>query len=286
MNAALGQYWMILLLAAGAVLGVVFWLRGDAVIGRRVYGDFIWLALAPLLVIFGLLCGVIALLFPELPAPIWQATIAGLVVASGWLTSAIFRHLDAARDKDEKLRDYHKAIFAEVQSTISGFDPGILDPDTGVQSLGPAALDLISRIERSSDGDPFVPMIPLEVHDAFHATIQDKIDILPRETIGAITFYYGVIRSIRALSEDMRAPEFRNAMDNMRRTAMYRSYAEMRLRAYWAGVFVLKVIQIYSEKGKAAAREFVDENMNLAEGAVAPISNPEAGRTGPEAGSA
>ena len=45
---------------------------------------------------------------------LWQAVIAGAFVAAGWLVNGWQNRREAARLRDEKLRDVHRALFAEI----------------------------------------------------------------------------------------------------------------------------------------------------------------------------
>jgi len=72
----------------------------------------------PLAAIIGLPLALIAEV-TALDTALWQAIIAGSVIAGGWLTGTIFAELGRAEARAERLGDYHKALFAEIRNTLS-----------------------------------------------------------------------------------------------------------------------------------------------------------------------
>ena len=254
MGGLVGAHWLLMAALSAAVLGVAFAASGEAPVARRVFRDFVFLVAGPLAVIFGWALVLVAR-FANLSTEVWQALIAGSVIASGWLTTAIFNELSRARLKSERLRDYHKAIYAEIGTALQTlWDENRSEAD---------AAGIIERME----GDPdFIPFIPRETHDQIYTSIMGEIDVLPRQTIDAIVAYYSLARAISALAEDMRGKRFPTLAQD-RRIAMYRDYLAMRSLAFAFGQFALKLIQTYSQRG-AAATEAV-------------LSSRGAGRSGP-----
>ena len=174
-------------------------------------------------------------------ARIWQALIAGAVVAFGWLINGWQNRREATRLRAERLRDVHKALFAEIRNACADFwDEGEADAQ-------------VARILQQMRDDPdFIPFIPREVHDRVFAAILPQIDVLPRQTIDVIVAFYGLVSSIDALVEDMRGRKF-PLLQQDRRMAIYQSYADMRRRAFALGQNAMKLIDAYSKGGPSGA---------------------------------
>lgn len=202
---------------------------------------------------------IIAGQFITLDVRIWQALIAALVITTGWLTSAIFTEQGLVRRKAERLRDYHKALYAEIGTSVDAlWDMGNSD----------AYADQL--IEKMGKDDSFVPFIPREQHDFIYDAIVKEIDVLPRQTIDSIVAYYSQIKAIAALAEDMRSSEF-NQLPSDRRILMFIDYNGMRQQAFAYGQHALKLIAAYSSGGSRAADA---------------VSTPGAGQNDPSQGSA
>lgn len=240
MGGFVGSYWFLIPLLAAAVLVFAFGIGRDAPVARRVFGRFLLYIALPLLVILGTPLLFLAA-FASLGEALWQAIIAGVVIATGWLTTAIFNELAKAQAKAERLRDYHKAIFAEIRDSLA-----ILNDE------GQAEED-VARILDNMQRDPnFVPFIPREHHDFIYNAIIGEIEVLPRQTIDAIVAYYSQIKTVAALAEDMRGDRF-HAIEQPRRMLVYRDFVEMRRRAFELGDYALKLIEEFSRNGPEAA---------------------------------
>lgn len=231
------MFWII---ASLTVLSVSFVLVETSTVARRVFFDFVFLIALPLVVIVG--WGLVGLAhLTSLPIALWQALIAGLAVAGGWLAGAIFKELDGARTKAERLRDYHKALYAEIRNALS-----VLWADGQGEAQGAATLSKMRN-------DPtFVPFIPKERYDYLYEAVIDKIEVLPRQTIDAIVAYYSQIKSVGALADDMRGETFQT-LPPERRVLVYEDYLQMRIRAFSLGQHALRLIKAYADGGPAKA---------------------------------
>ena len=209
--------------------------------------------------------------FSDIDFRIWQAVIAGAFVSAGWLVNGWQNRREAAALRAEKLRDYHRAIFAEIGATLANL--------WGDENLRSTADGITSQMR----GDPdFVPFIPREHGDyVFDALVAD-IHILPRRTIDPIVAYYSQIKAIAALADDMRGEGFR-LMAQTRRIAMYSDYVEMKEQLVQYGLFATKKIAAYAEGGNAAADK-VNAPVN-AGGDTSSVNIPGADRSGPSQGS-
>lgn len=250
------------LLPAALVAGWAGRAYGDeARVARGVIFQFFLTIALPVGILLGVPLAGMALL-TELDPRLWQALIAGLVIATGWLTTAIFAELGKTRLKAERLRDYHKAIYAEIGNTLASlWDEG--------RSEGYVA-QTIAQMEADPE---FVPFIPREQHDHIYDAIITEIDVLPRQTIDAIVAYYSLIKSIAALAEDMRGEGFRQ-LPQARRITMYRDYSEMRRQAFDFGQYALALILAFAAGGAEATKPV-----------QARFNSPDAGPSGRSPGS-
>lgn len=239
-------------LLLGAAIYVATLLLGtDARVAAPIIARFFLTIGLPVLLILG---GAIWLAMPllnGLDPRIVQALIAGLVIIVGWLTTAIFSQEAKARSRAEKLRDYHKAIYAEIGNTLVSFGPAGAPPDHAE-----------ALIKRMKGDETYAPFVPREVHDHVYDAVIAEIDVLPRQTIDAIVAYYSLIKSLGALVDDMRGATFAT-LEADRKIAMYGDYIEMRKQAYLFGEYALRLITAYSTGGAKAADAMIS---SLAEG--------------------
>lgn len=218
----------------------------EARIARAVIAQFFVTIALPVALLLGL--PLVALYgFVDLDPRLWQALIAGLVITTGWLTTAIFTELARARTKSERLRDYHKAIYAEIGTTLATLW------DEGRSETYIAAT--VARMHNEAD---FVPFIPRESHDHIYDAILAEIDVLPRQTIDIVVAYYSLIKSISALADDMRGDRFLT-LPKERQIAVYEDYSEMRRQAFAFGQHALSLILAFAEGGADAAQARKDQ---------------------------
>jgi hypothetical protein len=231
-----GAMALLICLLAGSV-----WFYGDeGRIARSVVFRFFLTIALPVALVLGVPLVIIALAF-DADVRLWQAAIAGLVIATGWLTTAIFTEQGKVRHKAERLRDYHKAIYAEIGNSVDA-----------LWNEGKSQEHVDAMVVRMEAEPDFVPFIPREQHDHIYDAVVQEIDVLPRQTIDAIVAYYGQIKAIGALANDMRGAGFA-ALGPDRRVLMYRDYGEMRKQAFAFGQYALQLILAYSNGGADAA---------------------------------
>lgn len=262
----LGHNWLLMSLVVGGLLAAWYAYQPEGQVAGRVYIRFVLFVALPLMVLALLALAVVDALFPNLDERIWAALIAGGVIAGGWLTTAIFAQLDRAQDKAERLRDTHKALFAEIRHTLEAL------------YAGGEAEEIVSDILERMESDPeFAPFVPREHHDRVYLDILSGIDVLPRQTIDPIVAYYSLVSGMQSFAEDMRGARFQE-LEQPRRIAMYRDYGAMRVRAYELGTYALKLIEKYSES-EAAADAFIKASQTRG---VPAISTPDAGHRDPK----
>ncbi|MEL6586733.1 MAG: hypothetical protein AAFY65_10770 [Pseudomonadota bacterium] len=172
---------------------------------------------------------------------LWQAFVAGVFLAMGWIVNGWQNRRVAAQLRAERLRDAHRAIFAEIDANLSN----LLDEG----SLRAEGAEMIARM----DGDPdFVPLIPRERHDRIFSALEEEIHVLPRVTIDPIVAYYSQLGSLGAHVDDMRGNAFKTMAPD-RRVAMYRDYIDMKAAALRLGRKAVWLIEVYAADGKDAA---------------------------------
>ena len=181
-------------------------------------------------------------LYFGLDARIWQALVAGLVVAVGWYVNGWQNRREAAAFKAERLRDVHRALYAEIAANLAN----LWDEDR----IEAWAVRIVSHME--AEGDSFVPFIPRERHDVVFDQVVGEIYVLPRQTIDAIVAYYTQVKSVAAMADDMRGEAFRR-LPTDRRVLMYRDYIAMKKQVLGFGRYANALIAAYAEGGPAAA---------------------------------
>lgn len=243
-----------LALVCGAAWYVLRPLDEEALIARGILERFLFNIAFPL----GLLLGVPLLVLAWLlgvDASLTPALIAGLVIATGWLTTAIFGELERKRAKEEKLRDFHKALYGEIGSAV---DALYID--------GQAEAFAAEIVERMYQDHAFVPFIPLESHDRVYGAILSEIEVLPRQTIDSIIAFYAMLATMNAQAQDMRGEGYKS-LSQSRRIAMYEDYFLMRKRAFRLGEFTLNLISQYADGGAKAAEAYAGK-----------VNSPDAGQ--------
>lgn len=185
-----------------------------------------------------------------LDSRVLQAVVAGVFLASGWMVNgAQNRRLDRRR-RAEKLRDAHRAIYAEIASYLTNL---------GSRAALETYRDKLAERMRVEPG--YVPLIPTERNDTIFRALVEEIHILPRVTIDPIVTYYNQLFAIEALIADMRDPGYA-ALDPDRRIAIYEDYIALKVQALADGEFALKMIAAFAEGGHEMARKAA-EGVNI-----------------------
>ena len=172
---------------------------------------------------------------------IWQAVVAGLFLSLGWVVNGIGQRSAAARLRHERLRDSHRALYAEIGVN--------LDALGGPEALEAHADRMVTRMEAEPG---FVPFVPSERATPVFEGLVEHIHILPRVTIDPIVAYYSQMEAVRALVQDMRGEGYA-ALSPERRGAIYRDYIEMKVQAFSYGDYALRLIAAFAEGGKEGA---------------------------------
>ena len=172
----------------------------------------------------------------------FQAFIAGVFVAAGWIVNGWQNRREERRRRRERLRDVHRALFAEIGAWLATVGD--------IEELN-AQRDTIIGRTRADPG--FVPFLAQQQHDRVYAEVLSEIHILPRTSIDIVVAYYSQIAAIRALIEDMGSDRYAH-LPPERRIAIYQDYIRMTRVAFDYGRAALRLIDVFAKEGKLAAR--------------------------------
>lgn len=158
--------------------------------------------------------------FTAVDPRIWQAVIAGLFVAVGWIVNGAQNRRDAARLRREQRDDVQRALVAEIKHYLEVLEGEDLDA---------LLQDMQHRI-----AEGYVPFLPTEANDMVFQSVLNNIHILPRTVIDPVVKYYSQLKAIEMQIEDSRREAFtegKDAASRDRRQAVYLDYLQMRQRA-------------------------------------------------------
>jgi hypothetical protein len=175
------------------------------------------------------------------PVPVWQAVIAGLFVAVGWIVNGWQNRRRDQMLRDERVRDVQRALFAEIRANVES-----LRRDD-VAAYG-------ARIAARIRAEPgFFPIVPTERNDTvFHAIVAD-IHILPRDSIDPIVLYYRQIGLIAAVVEDLRRLDVA-VIGPDRAAALYGDYIALKTEAVEMGDEAMLMMDAHMDGGSASQR--------------------------------
>ena len=173
---------------------------------------------------------------------IWQAVLAGAFVAVGWIVNGWQNRREAAARRAERLRDSHRAIYAEIGTNMDALG--------GPTVLAAHRDQLVARMRAEPE---FVPFVPTERGAPIFTALTEHIHILPRVTIDPIVAYYSQMQTISAVVQDMRSERY-DELASARRIAIYEDYIEMKIQAFEYGDYALRMIAAFSEGGKERAQ--------------------------------
>ncbi|RVT86993.1 hypothetical protein DXV76_02580 [Rhodobacteraceae bacterium CCMM004] len=179
-------------------------------------------------------------------ARIWQAVLAGLFVAAGWLVNGWQNRREEAARRAERLRDTHRALYAEIGAYLGNLG--------SLEALEAARAAMVARMRAEPD---FVPFLAREEHGHLYRAIVADIAVLPRSSIDTVVAFYTQLGVIAALVEDMRGPGYA-ALSTERRIAIYEDLARSKMAAWLYGREALDLIDIYARHGAQAARDRQD----------------------------
>jgi hypothetical protein len=194
--------------------------------------------------------------------------VAGAFVAAGWIVAGWQSRRAAAILRAGRLRDTHRALYAEIGAWLAANDPDRM------------ARDQAAMVGRMRTDVEFVPFIPHDgIGEVYRAVLTD-LTVLPRSTVDFVVAFYAHMASLAALAVDMRSRRYA-ILSPERRIALYEDYIATRVAAVRIGLQTLRLIEIYSARGEKAARI---EHARI--GVAAVSSRPDADRDGFPAGTA
>ena len=151
---------------------------------------------------------------------VWQAVLAGLFVAVGWIVNGAQNRADARRLRRERRDDVQRALVAEIKHYLEVLETE--DVDLAWAAMQP----------RIAQG--YVPFLPSEANDMVFQSVLGNIHILPKSVIDPVVKYYSQLSAIEMQIADSRLSAFVDGTDKdsrTRREAVYEEYLGMKVRA-------------------------------------------------------
>ncbi|MFL4472004.1 hypothetical protein ACERZ8_19760 [Tateyamaria armeniaca] len=151
---------------------------------------------------------------------VWQAVLAGLFVAVGWIVNGAQNRADARRLRRERRDDVQRAIVAEIKHYLEVLEGE--DLNAAWEAMQP----------RIANG--YVPFLPSEDNDMVFQSVLANIHILPKTVIDPVVKYYSQLKAIDAQIADSRLDPFVKGTDEdsrRRREISYFQYLQMKQRA-------------------------------------------------------
>lgn len=201
-----------------------------------------------------------------LDARIWQAVVAGAFVALGWVFNGWQNRREAANLRAERLRDVHRALYAEIGANLSNL--------VSAENLEDECRAGLEQIRAEDPLSPYVPFIGRENRDQIFEAVVGDIHVLPRTSIDAVVPYYAQLSAISAMVDDLRGPTYASLSQD-RRMRVYEDYMAMKQQALLFGNHALRMIKSYADDGPEAAK-ILEESLKKAAS-----SRPAVGRSAP-----
>lgn len=184
---------------------------------------------------------------------IWQAVVAGLFLAIGWLVNgrqnrkataieAQHGRDEAAALRAERLRDVHRALYAEIGAHLASLE--------STDAILNQCDDVVQMMEQDPD---YIPFLGRERRDQVFQAIVGDIHVLPRTSIDAVVAYYAQLSAIEAMTDDIRSDAFAR-LSVERRIDLYRDYMGFKAQALAFGNHALLMINAYSVDGPEGAK--------------------------------
>lgn len=185
---------------------------------------------------------ILGILGSDVDIRIKQALIAAVAIAAGWLAPFLLQEYRRADERDERIRDMHRAIYADVGSFLENFYASH-ELDEYLASIK-AALE---------DDETYVPFIPVPRRSLMYQSLTGQVHILPRVTIDLIVLFYAQIDNVADFVENMNSDAFRR-VPAKRRALAYADYVAMLDFARFLGVSAQQVVAAYDKEGPQVAK--------------------------------
>jgi len=174
---------------------------------------------------------------------ILQAVIGGSFLAFGWVFNSWRNRRDKRRLRAERLRDAHRAIFAEIATQLTNLD--------SIEALEADGQRLLARMDGPND---YIPFVAREREDKIFDSVMSEISVLPRVTIDPIVAYYSQRAAVAAMADDLRSKGYR-ALPKGRRIDIFVDFIEMQKHLFRIGITTNHLILVFAKEGKEAAEE-------------------------------
>lgn len=158
---------------------------------------------------------------------IWQAVIAGLFVAMGWLVNGWQSRRHQDRLRRDRVNDVQRALYAEIRAHVA-----VLERDGFAERTAPPyAREMAARIRTEPD---FFPLIPHERNRTIFSAIVSDIHVLPRAVVDPVAIYYSQLVAIETMIRDLRGLD-KARLGAERAARVYEDYVAMKAEALVLG---------------------------------------------------
>ena len=167
------------------------------------------------------------LLHPRVTA----ALIGAAFVALGWFASSRRERGAVRRARRQRERDMRTALAAEIAAHVEALRLFDLEEQWRL---------IVGRME---DDPAYVPAVPTERNDVIFRALLEEVSVLPEGAIGPVVRYYAQVFAVEAIAGDLRSPQFRDAMAQPERIAMYTDYIALKQETLVRGEAALAALR-------------------------------------------
>ncbi len=183
----------------------------------------------------------------EIDPRIWQAIIAGLFVAMGWLVNGWQSRRHQDRLRRERVNDVQRALYAEIRAYVA-----VLERDGFAENTAPEyTRDMAARIRGEPD---FFPLIPHERNRTIFSAVISDIHVLPRAVVDPVAVYYSQLVAIETMIRDLRGLD-KAKIGAERAARIYEDYVSMKTEALVLGRDAMLMMGGYLSGGAARVRQ-------------------------------
>ncbi len=148
-----------------------------------------------------------------------QATIAGSVVAGGWIMTFLLRELSDSISRERKSRDLQKALAAEISDYAATLH--VDDPRYWKTSVEQDVMKGGYTLE-----DAFFPYFARISEPVIFNRIADDVSLLPENVIDSVIQFYSTLSDLRLFIEDVNSEDFRR-LERSRRVVGYKDLTDL-----------------------------------------------------------
>jgi hypothetical protein len=155
------------------------------------------------------------------PTRLWQAGIAGGIIAFGWVFTFAIGELRSEQARRAREKEMLVAIREEILDALG---------DIQRDDLRQMSADLEESILTGEGGGPYHPFTTTAKQMTVFEALSSDSALLPRRPLPAIIAYQAQARDVLTLSRDLQRDEFRS-LPAARRARLYRHFMSMRIEA-------------------------------------------------------